>query len=168
MAGRTFQIVAMIAVVAFVGTVTVVVMASGNSGGQQDGFIGHLHQLAQQLHGGSGHQDPIAKMVEQLNLTPDQLQRVERIHEVIGSYTSGGHESVVALHEELVTQLEGGQVSTAAAREAVDRHIEEMRVMAYAVTDGLVALANELDDTQRGILLEHLQDARVGDHGHGH
>ena len=72
---------------------------------------------------------------------------------------------MVALHDELVSQFERGPVETAEIRRAVDGQIEEMRVMAYAVTDELVALVNELDETQRGMVLEHLQHIGAGDHG---
>ena len=167
MTGKTFQIIAFVALIAFAGTVTVAVVASGNPGGQNAGFLGHLRTLVgQHLHGGGGQHNSMAQLVETLDLTADQLQRFRKVQEVVESYPSGGDRSMVKLHEELVTQLEDGQVSTAAARQAVDRHIEEMRVMAYEVTDGLVALVNELDDTQRGVLLEHLQGTSGGDHGH--
>ena len=167
MRDRTFQTIAIIAAVALIGTVTVAVVASGGAGAQDGGFLGHLHALVgQHLHGGGGQHDPMAQLVETLNLTPDQLQRFEKVQDVVESYPSGGHESMVALHEVLVTQFEQGQVGIAETRRAVDGHIEEMRVLAYAVTDELVALVNELDDTQRATVLEHLQDSRAGDHGH--
>ena len=62
---------------------------------------------------------------------------------------------MMELHEELVTQFERGEVRTAEIRRVIDGHITEPAV-ASALTDELVALVNGLDDTQRGILLEHL------------
>jgi len=150
MASKTFQIVAIIAAIAFVGTVTLAVVAVGSDGdGQGGGFIQQLHRLGQNLHGGGGHHDAMAQLVEQLELTPDQQQRFEKIHEIVGSYGDGGHASMLDLHEELVTQFERGQIGTAEIRRTIDGHIEQLRGMAYAVTDELVALVNELDESRR-------------------
>jgi Spy/CpxP family protein refolding chaperone len=167
MRDRTFQTVAILAAVALIGTVTVAVVASGGARAQDSGFLGHLHSLVgQHLHGGGGQHDPMAQLVETLNLTPDQLERFEKLQEVVESDPSGGHESMAALHEVLLTQFEQGQIGIAETRQAVDGHIEEMRVLAYAVTDELIALVNELDDTQRATMLEHLQQTGAGAHGH--
>jgi Spy/CpxP family protein refolding chaperone len=162
MAGKTLQIAAIIAAVTVAGTVTVAVVASGDSAGQEGGFLGHLHSLVgQHLHGGGGQHDPAAQLVERLNLTPDQLGRFERVQEIVESSGVGGHESMMELHEELVTQLSRGQVGSSEIRQVIDRHIKDP-AMASALTDELVALVNELDDTQRGILLEHLPDTGSG------
>ena len=167
MAGKTLQIVAITAAVAVAGTVTVAVMASGNFGGQDGSFIGHLHLLVeQQRHGRGGHDDTMAQIIEHLNLTPDQLQRVEKVQELVGSYSNGGHAAMLELHEELVTQFERGEVSTTEIRRVIDEHIKEPAV-ASALTDELVGLVKSLDDTQRGILLEHLPETGPGG-GHGH
>ena len=156
MAGKTLQIVATIAAVAVAGTVTAAVVVSGDSVGEGGGLIAHLHHMVgQHLHGGGGQHDHSAQIVERLNLTPDQLQRFEKINEIVESYGDGGHAAMMELHEELVTQFERGEVRTAEIRRVIDGHITEPAV-ASALTDELVALVNGLDDTQRGILLEHL------------
>ncbi len=162
MRDRTFQTIANIAAVALIGTVTVAVVASGGAGAQDSGFLGHLHSLVEQhLHGGGGQRDPMAQLVETLNLTPDQVQRFERVQEVVGAYPTRAHEPMVALHEVLAAQFGGGQFDIAEIRRAVDGHIEEMRVLAYAVTDELVALVNELDDTQRGVVCRSRSPTRA-------
>ena len=171
MASRTFQIVAIVAAVAFMGTVglTVMAMEDGSEGQEQGGgFLSHLHKLGQRLHGDGHHQNPMAQMIEQLELTPDQLQRLEKVHEIIGSYGSGGHGSMADLHNQLVTQFERGYIESGEIRGFIDEHVEQIRGMAYAVTDELIELINGLDEKQRGILLAHLQGAKSGDHGHGH
>jgi len=156
MAGKIGQIVATMAAVAVAGTVTVAVVVSGDSAGQESGLIAHLHHMVgQHLHGGGGQADHSTQIIKGLNLTPDQVQRFEKINEIVESYGNGGHEAMMALHEELVTQFERGEVSTAEIRRVIDGHITEPAV-ASALTDELVALVNGLNDTQRAILLEHL------------
>ena len=168
MATRTFQILAIVAAVT-VGTVTLAIVASGGeAGGQDGGFFRHLHKLGQHLHGGGGHHDHMAQVIEQLELTPDQMQRFEKIHEIVGSFGGGEDSAMVGLHDSLVTQFEQGYVGTDEIRQAIDAHLEEFRGLAYAVTDELVALINELDESQREVLLKHLKGAKSGDHGHGH
>ena len=162
MAGKTLQIVATVAAVAVAGTVTAAVVVSGDSADQGAvGLIAHFHHMVgQHLHGGGGQHDRSAQIVERLNLTPDQLQRFEKINEIVESYGDGGHEAMMELHEELVTQFERGEVRTAEIRRVIDGHITEPAV-ASALTDELVALVNGLDDTQRRILLEHLPQTGV-------
>ena len=72
------------------------------------------------------------------------------------------------LHNQLVTQFERGYIESGEIRGFIDGHVEQIRGMAYAVTDELIELINGLDEKQRGILLAHLQGAKSGDHGHGH
>ena len=165
MATRTFQVIAALAVVALVAAVSLTVVTGDDSVGKGDDSVGkrgdflrHLHGMAHHMHGGAHGQNPMAKLIEQLELTPDQLQRFEKIHEIIGGY---GHDesAMVKLHEQLVTQFDQGQLETDEIRRVVDAHVEQMRDVGYAVTDELVALVNELDGRQREILSEHL-------HGH--
>ena len=169
MVSRTLQIVTLVGVLTLGGAIGMAVFAAdGNGDGRDEGFFRHLHELGQRLHGGGGHHDAMSGLIEQLELTPDQLQRFGKIHEIVGSYHDGGQASMADLHEELVTQFESGEVGTAEIRRTIDGHLEQIRGLAYAVTDEIVALINELDDAQREILLNHLEQARSADHGHGH
>ena len=169
MAKGTFQIVAIIAAVALVGTVSLTVIATGGDSESkgEGGFLRQLHALGHNLHGGGHHQDHMAEVIEQLELTPEQLQRLEKVHEIIGSYGSDGHGSMAELHEKLVAQFGQGHVEADEIRLVIDGHVDEMREMAYAVTDELVALVNGLDATQREILLTHLQGNQEGHQLHG-
>ncbi len=169
MANKTSQIVAIIAAVALVGTLSLTALArgAGDSAGQEGGFFHGLHALGNFLHGGAHQQDPMAELIEQLELTPDQLQRLEKMHQIIGTYGHEGHGSMAELHGKLVDQFEEGHVGTAEIRQLIDEHVEQIRGMAYAVTDELIALVNELDATQREIMLAHLQSNHEGHHSHG-
>ncbi len=178
MARKTLQIVAIIAAIALVGTVSLTVAATGDGSEEKDGggFLRHLHEMVgQHLHHGSHHQDHMAGVIEQLELTPDQVQRLERVHEIFGAFGSEGHASMAEVHEQLVAQVEQGYVDTGEVRRVIDGHLEQMRELAYAVTDELIPLVNELDATQRETLLTHLQGNRQAGHqahqghpGHGH
>jgi hypothetical protein len=168
MARGTFQIAAIIAAVALVGTVSLTVVATDDdSPGPVGGFFRHLHELGHHLHGDNHHQDPMAQLIEQLELTPDQLRRLEKIHEIIGASGSEEPGAMAALHDQLVGQFEQGHVETDGIRRAIDGHVEQIRDTAYAVTDELIALLNGLDATQREIVLAHLQGNHEEHHGHG-
>ena len=162
---RMSQIAAIVGAVALVATVGLTVVAMGGGSGEGGDLLGHLHRLGQQLHGGDRHHDAMAELIEQLDLTPDQHQRLERIHTVIGTY-GNGESGMAELHEQLVAQFEQGHVETDGIRRLIDGHVEQIRDMAYTVTDELIALVNELDPVQREIMLEHIQGAREGHRGH--
>lgn len=167
MAKTRFQIVAILAALAVVGMVGLTgTAAGGGSGDEEGGFMRHLHEMAHHLHHGEDHHRHMARVIEQLELTPDQLRHLENVHEVVGSYGSEGHASMAELHEQLVARVEEGELDTYEIRSIVDGHIEQIRAMAYAVTDEVVALINGLDATQRETLLAHLRET-VGEDRHG-
>jgi Spy/CpxP family protein refolding chaperone len=167
MARRTLQIGALLAALALAGIVGLTVTA-GDGGGAGGGFLRHLHEMAHHMHQG-GHHNHMAEVVERLELTPDQLKHLENVHEIVGSFGDDGHASMADLHRQLVAQVERGGLDTAEVRGIVDGHVEQIRAMAYAVADEVIALVNGLDATQRETLLEHLREPLAkGDHGdHG-
>jgi Spy/CpxP family protein refolding chaperone len=110
----------------------------------------------------------MAELIEQLQLTAEQQQRLDRIHEALGDFHGGSHDPMVELHNELMSQFESGYIENAEIRRVIDEHVEQIRETAYVVTDELVGLVNALDERQRGIVQEHLDAARDRDHGHGH
>ena len=101
MAKRTFPIVSIIAAVALVGTLGVTVMATGgSSGGQAGDLLGRLHRLGHHLHGADHHPDHMSRLIEQLQHTPDQLQRLDKIHEIIGTHGTEEPGSMAELHDQ--------------------------------------------------------------------
>jgi len=166
---RTLQIVVIIAAVGLAALASVSVIAiGGDSKAEESRVMSLVHRLGEHLHGGGHHKDHMGQLIDQLDLTPDQLQHLDKIHEIIGSYGGKSHGSMAELHDDLVAQFERGYVETDEIRQVIDGHVEQMRVTAYAVTDELVALINGLDEKQREIVLAHLQGAPEGHHGHGH
>ncbi len=168
---RTFRIVAIIAAVALIGTWSLTVTArDGDSDEQAGGILRHLHAMGRHLHGGGHHQNPMAGLIEDLELNQDQLKRVEKIHEIMGSFGHREPGSMVELHNRLIAQLEDGQIDAAEIHQVIDDHVEQIRAMAYGVTDELTALVNELDAGQRETLMDHVQQLHGtgGDEeGHG-
>jgi Spy/CpxP family protein refolding chaperone len=164
---RIFQIVASVAVAALVGATGLTVMATGSdSEGEGSGFMARLHGLGHDLHGDDHHMEHMTRLLEELELTPQQQQRVEKLHEVFGAYHSQGSGSMIELHNKLVEQFQRGRLETDEIRRTIDEHVEQIREMAYAGTDELVALVNGLDARQREIMLTHLQGNRAGHDSH--
>jgi len=168
MTRRTIQVLAIIAAIAVVATASVTVMTTRATGNQaaastSANVIHRLHGMMRNLHGGHDHQDPMAGLIERLKLTPEQLERFEEIQRIAGSYHRAGRGSMHELHEQLIARFEQGRVSTDEIRPVIDDHLETLREMAYAMTDQMIALVNDLDAAQREILLEYLQE---GDRDH--
>ena len=168
MGPRTFQIAAIIGAVALVTMAGLTFIATaGGSEGPSSEFFRHIHKLGHHLHGGGDHHDQMARMIEQLELTPEQYQRLENVHEIIGTDGSEEPGAMAELHDKLMAQVEQGQVENAEIRRLIDGHVEQIRERAYAVTDELIALVNGLDATQREKLLAHLRGAHQRGHGNG-
>jgi len=176
-------ILAVVMAVAFVGTVGLVVMATGGeqegagSGtqdghGESNGFMHHLHQLGMKIHGGSGHSHPsptgshmaqVAQLIHELDLTDAQQARFERIHEILGARDHEDPAGMIELHEKLMAQFEAGQVETGELHDAIDAHLEQIRKMAYGVTDEMIGLINDLDEEQREQLQTRLAEFHDND-----
>jgi hypothetical protein len=69
------------------------------------------------------------------------------------------------IHHQMITRVAQGELDADGVRALIDGHLEEMRSVAYAVTDELVALIDGLDSGQREILLQHLQGNHAGHEG---
>ncbi len=167
MTTKILGIVTIVAGVVLAGAAGVTVMATGDGSADDGrGFLDRVHRWAQGMHG-EGRHDRMADLIEQLELTPDQVQRLESVHR-IGWQGPNPHASMAELHDLLVTQFEQGRVEGAEIRRFIDEHVEQIRLMAYDATDELVALVNSLDERQRGIVREHLQGHGSRGLGHGH
>lgn len=104
-----------------------------------------------------GHQEAMAQLIEQLELTPEQRLHLERIHELMeATHHGSGAGSMAQLHERLVAQCLDGEVETSDLRPVVDEHVEQVRGVLYSITDEFVALVKGLDPKQRQMLKEHL------------
>lgn len=155
--------------VAFVGTVGLVVMATG---GEQEGtdessgFMEHVHRLGLKLHGGGhshgshgeSHMAQMFRLFHDLELTDAQRARLERIHEILEARDDHDPAAMAELHEKLMDQFEVGQVETRQLHEMIDAHLEQIREMAYGVTDEMIGLINELDEAQREQLRARLAE----------
>jgi hypothetical protein len=116
-------------------------------------------------HGESGGPpEAMARLIERLELTPEQHRHVERIHGLMeATHHGSGPGSMAHLHERLVAQCSDGEVRTSDLRPVVDEHVEQVRRVLYSITDEFVALVGGLDARQRRTLIEHLgADSRHG------
>ena len=128
---------------------------AGPSGGV---FGGHGGRAAHFHHA-------MAHLVDDLELDADQQARVGTVHETL----MARHQSLLDEHLQhvagLAERIENGTLDPLEARAMVDRHVEDIRLTAYTVVDEVVALVNSLDDDQRAVLLEHLEQAKThGEH----
>ncbi len=161
---RTIRAVALIAVLALAGSAGLSVIAgSGAAQGDEtqpdSGLMHSIHRLGQQIHGVHGHHAHDANVIDRLQLTPEQTQRIERVQELMLNHGGSGSAGMAQLHDKLVAQYEQGPLSTDELHGLIDDHLEQTRALFYGVTDELAALLNELDETQRATLVEHLRQA---------
>ena len=186
MAKRTFQALAIVLAVSLVALVSFTAGATaGSAGGSAGGdsgengksFLQRLHSIGLQLHhngGGHGHRGGggfwhhMDELVNQLDFSQEQTERLEAIHRTFESHGGKADGSMAELHDQLVEQFEQGYIEADAVRQMIDQHLAEIRTVAYSVTDDLFALVNSLDAEQREIVLAHLKGDHGGHSGLGH
>jgi Spy/CpxP family protein refolding chaperone len=158
MTSRTLRITGIVAAVAAAGLMLTVVAFGG--GDSRPGAFLHFGHHAHGGDCGHGEHEHFAALVADLDLSDDQHRHLESIHEIFGSQ----HSAVEDVHAELmqwtIDRLEQGDLTAAEVREVIDQRLEQVRNIAYQIGDEAVAFANSLDDTQRGVLVEHLRQAQ--------
>ncbi len=170
MTKSTFGIVALVAAIALAGALTLSFMTTARAGSEErgEGVLHHFHEmLARHFHSGGHHHNPMSELIEQLQLTPEQAGRLEKIHALLENHGGRDPADMAALHDRLVAQLEAGRIEALEIRALIDEHVDQIRGTAYAVTDEMIALINGLNAEQREMLLRHLQAGPPGQHGHG-
>ncbi len=151
--------------------------AAGDSGESGKSFLQHLHSIGSQIHGnawshghrgGGGFRHHMDELVNQLDLSQEQTERLQAIHRTFESHGGKVDGSMAGLHDQLVEQFEQGHIEADAVRQMIDEQLAEIRSVAYSVTDELLALVNSLDAGQRELVLAHLQGDHAGHSGPGH
>jgi len=109
-----------------------------------------------------------ARMIENLELTPDQVERVEAIIEEIKAEIPDMREHHQGIHEEFARQFANDTFD----QEAVKSTLEEKLVELKALTDFMIAKVSEfhkiLTPEQREKLVEHMQEIKENrDCGYG-
>lgn len=125
------------------------------------------------LFGHGGHaahfHHAMSHLVDELELDAAQQVHLENIHQAVSSRHRSMAEEHMAHVSGLAERIERGELDGAEARAMVDRHLEGIHLTAYTVVDEMVALVNGLDDDQRAVLVEHLEEAKAhGEHFRGH
>ena len=165
---KSVTILGAIGLVAVLG-LTVLATGEPEGDGKSDGKSGilhHLHQMGHHLHHlhGGHHRNPMAELIDDLELDAEQREHLEAIHHILGAFGSPGHGSMTEIHEQLIERFEAGSMDRGEVRSLVDDHLEEIRVLLHGAADEMVVLVNSLDESQRQVLSEHLENH---DHGRG-
>ena len=182
MAKRVFQALAIVLAVSLVALVSFTAGSAagstvGDSGESGESFLERMHSIGLQFHhkgeghgrhGGGGFWHHMGELVNQLELSQEQTERLEAIHRTFESLGSKADGSMTELHDQLVEQFEQGYIEADAVRPMIDEHLAEIRTVAYSVTDDLFALVNSLDEKQREIVLAHLKGGHAGHSDLGH
>ena len=115
---------------------------------------GHGHRAAHAHHA-------IAHLIDDLDLDASQQLHIDAIHETLMSR----HQEMASGHDEhlsaLIERIETGELDVDEARQVVDAHLTVAQHTAYTVLDELVPLVNSLDDTQRELLVDHLEQVQT-------
>jgi Spy/CpxP family protein refolding chaperone len=127
-------------------------------------------------HGSAGMHCLVNQLIDDLNLTEEQQQRFDNLHQSLQSRIEGKMEAQSQHHQWLVDQISQGNIDPEEVRNEIDRHLEELKAVAYTASDELVALGNSLDEEQRATLMQHIDKAHeaMAQHGgcgasaHGH
>lgn len=149
MTSQSFRIFALALALLAAGLVGLTVGASGGAAGSAvSSFLA--------AHVGGGHHCAHRAM-EELGLTAEQRQLFDAIHEKLGSFSAGHAEEHPETLDWFLDRVRQGDLTTAEIRGVVDRHLEEIRTLAYAIGDDVVAVVETLDDEQRELVAGHLE-----------
>lgn len=155
MTSKTFRIAAFTVALMVAGLVGLTVGASNGTAGKAVSCFLAAHMG----HGGHHCSDHV---LDELGLTSEQRQRFDTIHELLGSFAANCAEEHAETRSWLLERVQQGDLTSTEVRALVDRHLEEIRALAYAVGDEAVPLVNGLDDGQRQLLSEHLGEMHAG------
>jgi hypothetical protein len=98
----------------------------------------------------------VQALVDELELSPEQLQRVEQVKTLIHEHHRQAGEEREAHFQRIRQAIAQGNVDASEVQQEMDEKIDEMRQLAHSVTDELVPLVNSLNDEQRELLLAKL------------
>lgn len=168
MATKKLRILSIIGLATLVGLVGAGAFAAGAGHGPFAGhFAGHAGGGHCASHGPLGMHFRMMKLVDDLQLNPEQKTRVEAIHQILMGKFQQHHEHHGEHARVLAARLGQGPMSTEEVRPVIDQHVEQIRATAYQISEELVALLNSLDETQRATVLAHLQEVHGTDAGAG-
>jgi Spy/CpxP family protein refolding chaperone len=124
-------------------------------------------------HGPHGHHDGalmarlvdahVGEVLDELNATPDQRERVNRIKDRILAEGKALHSGSQGLHQELMGLLQQDQPDAARLHELVDSRAAAFRAFGHKLADGVLELHGVLTPEQRQQLSAHAK-GRAGGH----
>jgi len=129
-------------------------------GGFAGGAMGHGF-------GGPGMHLALSGLIDDLDLTENQQQQMDSVHEQLRARFEAKGDGRQDHHAWLVDQIRKGSVDPVEVRQSIDQHLEEARALAYQVADELVPLLNSLDETQRTTLLSFVDEIHETMEGRG-
>ena len=98
----------------------------------------------------------IQALVDDLELSPEQLQRVERVKALIHEHHDRAGAEREAHVQKLRQAVAQGNIDANEVQHQMDEKLEEMRQLSHTLADELVPLVNSLNDEQRELVLAKL------------
>jgi len=98
----------------------------------------------------------VQALVDDLELSPEQLQRVEQVKALIHEHHRQAGAEREAHFQTVRQAIAQGNVDASEVQQQLDAKLEEMGQLAHTIADVLVPLVNSLNDQQRELVLAKL------------
>ena len=111
-----------------------------------------------------GHSAVMEKLVQDLNLTPDQMEKGQAVKDRVTARMRDMRQQRKAGFEELANELSNGPVDRKAVNKLADRRLDTMANNIHASIDDILDFVDTLDPNQKETLINDLrtEDGQFG------
>ena len=111
---------------------------------------------------GGGKAAMVEKLVQDLNLTPEQMTKGQEVKERVSARMKDMRQQRKAGFEELANELSNGPVDRKAVHKLADRRLDTMSNNIHASIDDILDFVDTLDPQQKETLVNDLRTMRGG------
>lgn len=104
----------------------------------------------------------VEKLVQDLNLTPEQMQKGQEVKDRVSARMRDSRQQRKAGFEELANELSNGPIDRRAVHKLADRRLDTMANNIHASIDDILDFVDTLDPQQKETLINDLRTIKSG------
>lgn len=104
----------------------------------------------------------VEKLVQDLNLTPEQMQKGQEVKDRVSARMRDSRQQRKAGFEELANELSNGPIDRRAVHKLADRRLDTMANNIHASIDDILDFVDTLDPQQKETLINDLRTMKSG------
>ena len=109
-----------------------------------------------------GHSAVMEKLVQDLNLTPDQMEKGQEVKDRVSARMRDMRQQRKAGFEELANELSNGPIDRKSVHKLADRRLDTMANNIHASIDDILDFVDTLDPNQKETLINDLRTIKSG------